>query len=87
MHNLCEGNSQGTSQFNNAEYNCLRCWKITPEALQDFYVVKSKENSGWQLRLQLEIAKIKSEYEELKNLIILNIGETEHQLLETGQLD
>ena len=33
VHNLCEGNSQGTSQFDDAEYT-LRCCTIIPETLE-----------------------------------------------------
>ena len=81
--NLCEGNSQGTPQFDDAEYNCLRCRAIIPETLQDFFVAKSKENSDRQLKLQSEIAKLRSECEALNDLITSNIGEKEHQYLET----
>ena len=43
----------------------------------------SKENSDRQLRLQLEIAKLRSECEGLKDHITSNIGEKERQHLET----
>ena len=46
--NLCEGNSQGTPQFDDAEYNCLRCRTIIPEILQDFLVT---DNSNFSQRL------------------------------------
>ena len=69
--------------FDDSEYNCLICWAIIPETLRDFYVAKSKENSDRQLRFQSEIAKLRSEYETLKDLITSKIGEKLSQLLET----
>ena len=84
MHCLCEGIfSEGTSLSDDAYFQCLRCQSLgSVESIWDSFVAKPHGNSERRHIVELEVAEVKSKCGALKDLIDLNIGDYERQLLE-----
>ena len=55
---------------------------ITEDSIKNYFVARSKEKRERQRKLELDIGKLKSQCEAIKDLIDSKIGEYEQQLLE-----